>query len=212
MACTARGMTSRSLALCLALSLGMLAGCDDTVGGGEGGSGGGEPGGEGGSTSATLPIPGPSTATGEPPRPPAEICADACQCDPECAADPGPSVEACVQRFADDAEAAALAGCLDENDAYVACFSSEWSCTSLDACDDVTESMTTCIAGLCEQAATLCGWGGSGGSCRDTWERCVAVCVVDAGECLYDEAYYACTDACYIDSYGSSGSGTPDDF
>jgi hypothetical protein len=205
-------MTSRVLVLGLAVSLGIVAGCSDTVTGGEGGSGGGDPGGDGGSTSSTLPVPGASTATGEPARPPAEICAGACQCDPDCAADPGPSVDACVQRFADDAEAAGLAGCGVQYDAYVACFSNEWTCTTTDACEDVSEALSTCIAGLCQQAATLCGWGGSGGACRDPWERCVAVCVVNVGDCLYDDAYYACTDQCYAGQYGSSGTGTPDDF
>lgn len=204
-------MTSRALVAFVGLALGLVAGCDDTVVGGEGGSGGGSGSGEGGSSSS-VPVPGVSTASGKPLRAPAEICADACQCDPDCAADPGPSVNACVQRFADDSVAAQLAGCAAENDAYVACFSHEWTCTTADACDDVTEELSTCIVVLCEQAATLCGWGGSGGLCRDPMERCVAVCVVNAGECLYDDAYYACTDACYYDEYGSSSVSGGGDF
>lgn len=204
-------MTSRALVPAFALLLGSLgiAGCDDGGGSGGGGGAGGESG-EGGApdlsvvvgTSATAP----STSSGPPRRSPAQICSDACACDAECVADQANFVASCEARFEDDARVATLTGCSAEQAAYVACFANEWTCGEPDACDDPAEALAVCVATLCEQANSLCGCPGCGGECRDPWERCWSVCIVEAGTC--DGDHYECTDACYAQQEGSSSSGT----
>src|SRR5690606_8416262 len=133
-------MPSIPATLALAAVLVAAVGCDGG-GGAEDGSGGGGDGGAGGAGPAG---PGPSTGAapwwtttgGGPLRTSEEICADACGCDPDCAAESDVFVPDCVDRFGEDREAATLAGCTTQFDAYYACFSRSWTCEDPDACDD----------------------------------------------------------------------------
>ncbi len=204
-------MMSRLLLPAVALLLGSLLGCEDGGGSsGEGGAGGGS--GDGGAPDLSVVVgssaTAPSTSSGPPRRTPVQICTDACACDTECSADQTSFVSACVSRFEDDAAVATLTSCEADYGAYLSCFANEWTCGEPDACDDPAEAMATCVAGLCEQASSLCGCPGCGGECRDSWERCWSLCVVEAGNCDGDESLYACSDACYMEQEGSSVSGT----
>lgn len=201
-------MRSLPASLALVAVLVTLVGCDD-AGGGDGGSGGGGDGGAGGAGPA-----GPSsgaapwwtTSGGGPLRTSEEICAGACACDAECAAESETFVADCVNRFEDDRSAAALAGCTAQYDDYYACFSRRWSCEAPDACDDVAEAFGACVATLCDAATAICGCPECETECRSHDERCISQCIVEAGACYPDDPTFTnCVDTCY--GVGSSSSG-----